>query len=109
MHGGTNPGAPAGNQSAVKHGIYRSVLSEEERADFDDAELGSVDDELRLARVRITRALRAEKNDPSKDFSPIIDRLLGRIESLEQTRRKLIGEDDEDSTELIDGDSDIEG
>ncbi len=28
MHGGTNPGAPRGNQHATKHGIYSAEMME---------------------------------------------------------------------------------
>ena len=91
MHGGTSVGGPVGNDNAVKHGIYRSTLSEDERADYDSLQLGDVDHELRLVRVRLARALKAERDseDPKRDYTDTVDRLLARITSLELTRRKL--------------------
>ena len=62
MHGGPSTGAPLGNGNAVTHGIYRSLLTDQERTDYDGLELGGVDHELRLVRVRLARALKAEKD-----------------------------------------------
>lgn len=117
MHGGTNPGAPAGNQRAVKHGIYARFYTEEEQATLDAMQLGDVDAELKLCRIRLMRALAAaqehegkpelhemvavtgrgkdggitgEKRYKRTDYGHIIDRLLGRIESLERTRSELL-------------------
>ena len=60
LHGGKSTGAGAGNQNASTHGIYKSVLSEEEQARWHDIEIGRLDDELRLWRTRLLRALAAE-------------------------------------------------
>lgn len=120
MHGGTNPGAPKGNKNNRIHGIYSVGLTDEEIPIFDQVELGTVDAELRMTKIRLRRALRAELTDteleliertesPSmpgglpdydemvkqevlkrRDYAPVIDRLMGRIESLEKTRRELM-------------------
>jgi hypothetical protein len=63
MQGGTSIGGPVGNDNAVKHGTYRSTLTDDERADYDSLQLGGVDHELRLVRVRLARALKSEKNN----------------------------------------------
>ena len=91
MHGGTSIGGPVGNDNAVKHGIYRSTLTEDERADYDSLQLGGVDHELRLVRVRLARALKAERDnqDSKRDYTDTIDSLLARIAALELTRRRL--------------------
>lgn len=119
-HGGTSTGAPAGNQNARKHGIYSAFLSEDERNAWGSLELGKVDDELRLTRIRLMRALAreskfgntleidSEKVEPEeadgvptgnakvtrtskvRDYSSLIDRLTARIESLERTRAELL-------------------
>lgn len=119
-HGGTNTGAPAGNQNARKHGIYSAYLTENEREAWEQLELGRVDDELRLTRIRLMRALSresefgntleidSEKVEPEevdgvptgnakvtraskvRDYSALIDRLTARIESLERTRAELL-------------------
>ncbi|MEB0059240.1 hypothetical protein [Variovorax sp. LG9.2] len=108
-------GAPEGNSNAVSHGIYRKRLSPEEQVEHDSLNLGAVDHELRLTRIMVGRALAAEaaaagqpeleevmENDgggaavPSesrrrkvRDYHAIIDKLIGRIESLEKTRLAL--------------------
>ena len=110
MHGGTSPGAPVGNDNAVKHGIYRARLTEEEQATYDQLEPGGVDEELRLTRTRLARALRAEQEgrEPGRDYDAIVDRLLGRIERLELTRRRLLDATmDSDEVILIDPNPDI--
>lgn len=122
LHGGLSTGPGKGNQNARKHGIYSQVLTAEEEELWDQVELGKVDDELRLCRLRLMRAIRAEataKNQPEleerseqpgttpkgkrkaklqvaeqkykrRDYAGLIDRLMGRIESLERTRLDLI-------------------
>jgi hypothetical protein len=79
-------------------------------------ELGRVDDELRLTRIRLMRALnqenergdtaelearveregageyqaKTEEKFKVRDYAGLIDRLTGRIESLERTRAELL-------------------
>lgn len=55
MHGGTSSGAPEKNLNAVKHGFYSDALLPEERTLYERAEVGSLDDEIRLARVKLHR------------------------------------------------------
>ncbi len=61
MHGGKASKTHKGNQHAVKFGIYGSVLTDEEKQDWHAIELGKVDDEIRLNRIRLVRALKAEQ------------------------------------------------
>ncbi len=117
VHGGasTGPVDQTGNANAVTHGIYARFMAPEEVADVMGVELGSVDHELRLARVRLMRALQAEqaaagrpeilevieneggglaiaresKKSVVRDYQGIIDKCLARIESLEKTRKAL--------------------
>lgn len=112
MHGGKSTGAPKGSANAKTHGIYQQHLTDDEREQYNALELGAVDHELRLTRVRLSRALAAEQlaagapeldevteNDGGgavvptetrkskvKDYSAIIDKLTARIESLERRR-----------------------
>lgn len=116
-HGGksTGPKNPNSAKNAIKHGIYYKHLSEDEQAGYDDLEIGHVDHELKLARIRLARALAAEatangaaetleeienqgggpnvavssKRKVVRDYSQIIDRLTARVESLERTRKLL--------------------
>lgn len=102
-------GAPVGNQNSTQHGIYGTYFTPEELAL--DVQIGEVDAELRVCRIRLRRALLAEKTvqEPEldeiteqngdittrtmkykrRDFASAIDRLIGRIESLERTRAEL--------------------
>jgi hypothetical protein len=117
-HGGKTPkGQNPGNKHAAKPGnLYSKFLTEEEREQFDSIELGKIDDELRLMRIRLARALSHEQARGDKpeldtvttrqgggpntvakeatlkkrDYVGIIDRIAARIESLERTRVELL-------------------
>jgi len=99
-----------GNTNALKHGIYRAHLTDEEREAYDSLAIGQLDEELRLARIRLARTLKAESEHPNTgtDYAGIVDRQLGRIEGLEWTRKRLLDADGEDDLpELIDPNPDI--
>ncbi|MEB0170028.1 HGGxSTG domain-containing protein, partial [Pseudomonas sp. CCC4.4] len=88
LHGGksTGPKDASGNQNAKKHGIYSQFLTDEEKADFDSADLEQIDDELRLTKVLLGRVLLAV----SEGHDLLADRYLGRIESLTRTKEDII-------------------
>jgi hypothetical protein len=58
MHrgGSTGPKTPNTARNALKHGIYASFLTDEELELAQQIKLGSLEDELRLARIRLRRA-----------------------------------------------------
>lgn len=120
LHGGAATKANKGNRHAAKPGsIYSQFLTVEENALLSSIELGKVDDELRLTRIRLRRALArenefgntleldSEKVEPLevegkdtglskttttskvRDYAGLIDKLTARIESLERTRAEL--------------------
>ncbi len=117
VHGGssTGPKDARGNTNAKTHGIYQQHLTPQERRQYGALELGAVDHELRLPRIRLARALAAEnlaaglpeldeetenegggltvpkatRKSVVRDYVGIIDRLTARIESLERTRKTL--------------------
>lgn len=61
MHGGKSTGAPMGNRNAATPGsIYSRYFTEEEKDLAAQIELGKVDEELRLTRIRLMRALARE-------------------------------------------------
>jgi hypothetical protein len=66
LHGGKSLET---NKNAVKHGIYRKTLSDEEQALWAEIQIGSVDDEIRMMKVMLNRAIelnaeiRAAPND----------------------------------------------
>lgn len=122
MHGGSSVGggAPAANANAAKPGsLYSKFYTDEEQLLADQIKLGQVDEELRLTRIRLMRAmareqvvggefeLDSEKVEPLeidgqdtglskitttkkvRDYWALVDRLTARIESLERTRAEL--------------------
>ncbi len=119
FHGGKSTGAKdqSGNKNAAKPGsLYSKFLTEDELALHDQIEPGKVDDELRLLRIRLARELAheqlhgkapeidttiqrkgggpntvtAEVHRKQRDYNAKIDRIMGRIESLERTRIELM-------------------
>lgn len=79
MHGGLG-GPPKGNRNAVKHGIYAEVLPEAERKVYDRIEIGSLEDEIRMTRVKLRRALEQQAIydavlDSNLDFTKLRDKL----------------------------------
>jgi hypothetical protein len=116
LHGGASTGArnPArpGNQNARKHGLYSDRLTDEEKALLELMPVGSLDEEIVIARLLLMRTLEAEANDermlmvdrvilrkpgldvtyrPPRYLEHII-RLLGRIGRLEVARAELLRE-----------------
>lgn len=131
MHGGKSTGVKE-NQNAKKHGIYAKFITDDEWQAVAKSELDRLDDELRLCKVRLLRALQAEnkqgnlgddalelirktieppiiggmpitaddddddvaeivkKSFERQDYNAIIDRLIGRIQSLTVTRQDLV-------------------
>lgn len=57
LHGGTNPGAPKGNQNARKRGLYTSVLTEAQKEMWDDVPVGDVSDEIKVAKLQLLEAM----------------------------------------------------
>lgn len=119
LHGGksTGPKNQRGNKNAAKPGsLYSQFLTVKEREIAASLELGSVDEELRLTRIRLMRALAREQEfgdtlevyetvertgggeyspgDEEKrrvrDYAGLVDKLTARIESLEMRRSLLI-------------------
>ena len=61
MHGGKATVTHKNNKNAVKAGnIYSQYFTDEEKLLSTELELGSLDDELRLTKIRLMRALKAE-------------------------------------------------
>ena len=120
-HGGLSTGPKDTTNSArnsLKHGIYATRFTDGELALSQELRLGTVDEELRLMRLRLRRALEAEhqaNGEPEldevierdisaeigartenkrrvRDYVSIVDKILARIESLERTRLTLRAE-----------------
>jgi len=103
-------GAPVarGGRRRTRPGIYAVALTEEEAARWAQVPVGSLDSELRLARLRLARVAAAEQRllagDPSADTKRLSDQidhqmarrgavtppLLGTIFLCIQVRRALL-------------------
>ena len=70
MHGGSTPTT---NTNAVKHGFYSDALQPEERALWERVEIGTLDDEIRLMKVKLHRLVRLSG---SADVAELIDSAL---------------------------------
>lgn len=79
MHGGKSTGAPAENTNAVKHGFYSDALLPDERKLYERAEVGSLDDEIRLARVKLFRYVRLAGS------TDLLDMVDGALEVIHKT------------------------
>lgn len=90
LHGGAASKANKGNAHAVKHGFYSDALTSDERVLYERAEVGSLDDEIRLARVKLHRFVRLSG---SLDLMDMVDGAL-------QVTRK-IGEEYDRATESM--------
>ena len=71
LHGGlsTPKPAPKNNKFASKHNIYSQFMTEDEIEFSQQSELDSVDSELKLCKIQLTRALKAKQaqDDAIKD------------------------------------------
>lgn len=78
MHGGKSTGAPE-NTNAVTHGFYSSALmDDEEKALYAAAKIGDLEDEIRIAKVKLYRFI---KRASSKyDLALEIEKALAEIE-----------------------------
>ncbi|GAB3249137.1 HGGxSTG domain-containing protein [Chitinimonas naiadis] len=70
MHGGTATKTHAGNLNNLKHGFYSDALLPEELPLYQRATVGSLDDEIRLAKVKLHRFVRLSGNT---DLEELID------------------------------------
>jgi len=122
LHGGAAAKANKGNKHAAKPGgLYSAFLTPEEEKIVGELELGSVDEELRLTRIRLMRALKLEQERADtaeleseverdgaenvtaryerhlkvRDYAGLIDRLTARVAMLEKTRKELAEGDGE--------------
>lgn len=79
LHGGKTP---KGQRNAVKHGFYAKALTAPEKEVWHEIPLGSLDEEIRLARVLLLRAMIGKLPDQAA-------LMLRRIERLEATRAAM--------------------
>lgn len=88
VHGGASTGAPKGNSNATTHGFYSDALFDEaERELYARAEPGSVDDEIKLAKVKLFRYV---KSAGSVELQDMVD---GALEVIRKQGSDLQGVD----------------
>lgn len=120
MHGGK--AKPGHSYAPTPGSIYSKFFTEEERALESQIEIGKLDDEIRLCRIRLRRVLAEEQRayevldempdeesgdrPEPKNYDAIADRLIGRIQQLEKTRKELMG-DNGDEDDLVDPNPDV--
>jgi hypothetical protein len=93
LHGGATP---KGRQTGpLKHGLYSVALSDEERDLWDDIQIGNVDDELRLCRIQLRRAINL---DAAIGKAPNDPKNLVGIELVETRRTTGNGKSSTDAT-----------
>lgn len=75
MHGGKNKPipAPTENTYAVKHGFYCNALQPDEKKLWERVQLGTVDDEIRLMKVKLFRLVKLSGN---ADVAGLVDSAL---------------------------------
>ena len=107
FHGGKSTGKPGNKNAKKENGVYSKFLSEEDKQleETSVSLLGKLDSELSIARIQLARALKAQTLDPDslKDLPKTIDLFLGRINSLEKTRKELLHDDTQDNVLTIIG------
>ncbi|MEH6565572.1 MAG: HGGxSTG domain-containing protein [Halopseudomonas sp.] len=67
MHGGKAAETHKGNQNARKHGIYSDAIQAEESELWDQIDVGSLDDDIRIAKLQLRRALIAQNKAEAGD------------------------------------------
>ena len=60
-HGGASTGAPPENENAIKHALYTKRLRRSERDVFEAIPVETIDDELRIAKIQLDRALELQQ------------------------------------------------
>jgi len=92
LHGGKSTGPRPGNNVLRVHGCYSRYLSPEELEVWEIIKVGSLDDEIRIAKIMLRRALLRARDDKAIVlFSEIIDRQLRTIGRLEIQRAQILG------------------
>jgi len=60
LHGGKSTGAP-GNKNALKFGIYSQGIKESEEDLWRQIEVGTLDDEIKIMKIQLARAVKAQR------------------------------------------------
>ena len=92
-HGAKSTGPRPGNNFLTLHGCYSKALSTDEKTLWTYVKTGSLDDEIRISKIMLLRALCRARDDPdSLLFPAIVDRLLRTVCKLELARAQILGD-----------------
>ena len=92
-HGGL-ASPPAGNTNALKHGIYSDALFDEEHEVYDRIGVGDLTHEIKITKIRLRRALKAERQQQLQ---------LASADSKEQQKALALESTDTDSSRVGNG------
>jgi hypothetical protein len=92
LHGGGSSKANKGNQHARKHGIYSDTLTDDEHILWDDIGIGTLDDDIKIAKLQLRRALMAQAKAEAGDG------LVLDMESVHSQAEEAVAEGDEPET-----------
>lgn len=106
LHGGAK-----GSGRPPTHGLYREVLTDEERAQYDDAPVQGLDDEIRLCKVKLAGLVKEHSLKPQGGvgieakniagqryvkivpYIELVEKYLGQLRRLMLARATLLGQD----------------
>jgi len=92
-HGGESTGPAAENNHLRTHGCYSRYLTPAELEVWPHIRVGTLDDEVKLAKIQILRALTRSKENPDNALFPeILDRLIRTACKLELARFAILGD-----------------
>ncbi len=98
-----NPGgAPKGNRNGLKHGLYTAGLLDGERELWGDIDVAGLDDEIRVAKIMLRRALiaQAKRDGKVEQLKKLVrgeDSIEVATELLELSRLELAASESQDS------------
>lgn len=95
MHGGTSPGAKKGNSYAKKHGVYSRFFTEEELAELDEVSVDDINGELKLCKIQLLRALKADQEQAEKtggESLELISQTIQAVKSYGEDARKQVNQ-----------------
>ena len=87
LHGGKAPDpppAPKGHKRSLVHGLYSSGLTQEEKTLYKSIKIDELDDELRMLKLKLRKAYKAQRMWEEQQQSKVKRRLIRSIEMKER-------------------------
>lgn len=89
LHGGATPRGAHTSVAKPNEGLYTKFYTAAELAEHDSMELGTVDAEIKLARLRLARALKMEAMDAAGELEANIEANNGRPRKGEELASRI--------------------